>query len=146
VELDKVAGLTLTIENSGASTTQTVKMNGTTIELKVAGPGGTSTFTQSAEKIAIACKQFEVTAQETIALKSTGASTWHSDQTIALDAPQKVSASSVGTLALEGTQTATLSGTQTTVKADAALQLESSAVATLKGQLINVQGNLVTIG
>jgi hypothetical protein len=146
VELDKAAGLTVTIENAGGSTTQTVKINGTTIELKVAGPGGTSTFTQSAEKIAIACKQFEVTAEQTIALKSVGASTWHSDQTIALDAPQKVSASTMGTLALEGTQMATLSGTQATVKADAALQLECSAAATLKGQLINVQGSLVTIG
>lgn len=146
VELDKVAGLTVTIENAAASTTQTIKMNGVTIELKVAGPGGTSTFTQSAEKVAIACKQFEVTAEQTIALKSVGASTWHSDRSIALDAPQEVSASTVGSLTLEGTQAVTLSGAQTTVKADAALQLESSAVATLKGQLTNVQGSLVTIG
>lgn len=138
VELDKASGLTVTIENAGASITQTIKVNGTTLELKVAGPGGASTFTQSADKIAIACKQFEVTAEQTIALKSTGASTWHSDQSIALDAPQKISAATQGTLAL--------SGTQTTVKADAALQLESSAAATLKGQLTNVQGSLVTIG
>ncbi len=138
VELDKVAGLTVTIENASASTTQTIKIDGLTIELKVKGPGGASTFTQSADKIAIVCKQFEVTAEQTIALKSTGASTWHSDQSIALDAPQQVSASTVGTLSLQGTQT--------TVKADAALQLESAAAATLKGQLIGVQGNLVTIG
>lgn len=138
VELDKVAGLTVTIENAAASTTQTIKMNGLTIELKVAGPGGASTLTQSAEKIAVVCKQFEVTAEQTIALKSTGASTWHSDQSIALDAPQEVSASTTGTLTLEGAQT--------TVKADAVLQLESSASATLKGQLISVQGSLVTIG
>jgi hypothetical protein len=138
VELDKVAGLTVTIENAAASTTQTIKLDGLTIELKVAGAGATSTFTQSAEKISMVCKQFEVDAEQTIALKSMGASTWHSDQSIALDAPQKVSASTVGTLSLEGTQT--------TVKADAALQLESSAAATLKGQLISVQGSLVTIG
>lgn len=138
VELDKVAGLTVRIENAGASTTQTIKLNGTTLELKVTGPGGTSTFTQSAEKIAIACKQFEVTAEQTIALKSVGASSWHSDQSIALDAPQKVGLSTVGTLALQGTQTS--------VKGDAALQLESSAAATLKGQLTSVQGSLVTIG
>lgn len=138
VELDKVTGLTVTIENAGASITQTVKANGTTIELKVAGPSGASTYTQSAEKIAIVCKQFEVTAEQTISLKSTGASTWHSDQSIALDAPQKVSASTQGSLSL--------SGTQASVKADAALQLESGAAATLKGQLTNVQGNLVIIG
>lgn len=138
VELDKVAGLTVTIENAASSITQTVKVNGTTIELKVAGPSGASTYTQSADKVAIACKQFEVNAEQTISLKSMGASTWHSDQSIALDAPQKLSASTQGTL--------DLSGTQTTVKADAALQLESSAAATLKGQLTNVQGNLVVIG
>jgi hypothetical protein len=146
VELDKVAGLTVTIENAGASTTQTVKMNGVTIELKVAGPAGTSTITQSAEKVAVVCKDFEVTAERTIKLKSNGPSTWHSDQSIALDAPQEVSASTVGSLTLEGTQAVTVSGAQTTVKADAALQLESSAVATLKGQLTNVQGSLVSIG
>ncbi len=138
VELDKTLGLTVTIENASASTTQTVKVNGLTIELKVQGPDATSTFTQSADKIALVCKQFEVTAEQTIALKSVGASTWHSDQSIALDAPQKVAVSTVGTLTLEGTQT--------TVKAKAALELESSAAATLKGQLIGVQGNLVTIG
>jgi hypothetical protein len=146
VELDKVAGLTVTVENADASTKQTVKMNGVTIEIQVAGPGGTSKFTQSAEKIAITCKQFEVTAEQTIALKSTGASTWHSDQSIALDAPEKLSASTVGTLNLEGKAEVTLSGAQTTVKADAALQLESAAMATLKGQLTNVGGSQVIIG
>lgn len=146
VELDKVAGLTVTVENAAASTTQTVKMNGVTIELKVVGTGGTSTITQSAEKVAVVCKDFEVTAERTIKLTSVGASSWHSDQSIALDAPQEVSASSVGTLTLEGTQSVTVSGTQATIKADAALQLESSAVATLKGQMTNVEGGLVSIG
>ena len=146
VELDKVAGLTVTIANADASTTQTVKMNGLTIELKVAGPAATSTITQSAEKVAIVCKQFEVTAQETIALKSVAASTWHSDESIALDALQKLSASTPGTLSLEGTQTATLSSIAATVKADAELKLTSSAMATLKGALTNVQGDLVLIG
>jgi hypothetical protein len=137
VELDKAAGLTVTIENPSGSTTQTIKVNGTTIELKVEGPSGASTFTQSAEKIALVCKQFEVTAEQTISLKSTGASTWHSDQSLALDAPQKVSLATQGTLSL--------AGTQATVKADAVLQLESSGAATLKGQLTNVQGSLVNI-
>jgi len=146
VELDKAAGLTVTILNADASITQTVKMNGTTIELKVAGSAATSTITQSAEKVAIVCKQFEVTAEETIALKSTGASTWHSDASIALDATQKVSASTPGTLTLEGTQTANLSSASATVKGDAELQLVSSASATLKGAMTNVQGNLVLIG
>jgi phage baseplate assembly protein gpV len=146
VELDKVGGLTVTVENADSSTTQTVKMNGTTIELKVEGPAGTSTITQSADKVAVACKDFEVTAEGTIKLTSSGASSWHSDQTIALDAPQKVSASSSGTVSLEGTQSVTVSGTQATIKADATLQLESSAAATFKGQMTSVEGNLVTIG
>ncbi len=96
VELDKVAGLTVTVENAAASTTQTVKMNGVTIELKVTGPAGTSTYTQSAEKVAVVCREFEVTAERTISstvrrrvLGGTAISR------SALDAPQEVSASSV---------------------------------------------------
>lgn len=146
VELDKNAGLTVTVENASASTTQTVKMNGVTIELKVVGPGGTSTITQSAEKVKIACKQFEVEAQETISLKSALGSTWKSDQSIAIEGTQSATLSTPGSLKLEGTQMATLTSTLTTVKADAALKLESSAVATLKGAMTNVQGNLVSIG
>jgi len=137
VELDKSAGLTVTIENASASVTQTIKVNGTTIELKVAGPSGASTITQGAEKVAIVCKQFEVTAEQTISLKSTGASTWHSDSSVELSAAQKLSASTQGTLDLKGTQAA--------MKADAVLDLQSAATATLKGQLTNVQGSLVTI-
>lgn len=146
IELDKNAGLTVTVENANSSVTQTVKLNGTTIELKVSGPSGTSTFTQSADKIAIACKDFEVVAQRSIKLSSSGPSSWHSDQSIALDAPQAVSASTVGSLTLEGTKEVTVSGGQATVKANVTLQLESSALTTLKGQMTNVQGNLVNIG
>ena len=146
IELDKKSGLTVTIANAAASTTQTIKLNGLTLELKVDGPGGTSTFTQSAEKIAIACKQFEVKAEETIALQSVGESSWKSDRSIALSGMEKIGLSTPGSLTLEGQQMANLSGAQTTVKADAALKLESSALASLKAQMTQVQGSLVTIG
>jgi phage baseplate assembly protein gpV len=136
----------VTVENAGASTTQTIKVNGVTIELKVNGPGGTSTITQSAQKVSVACKQFEVIAEETISLKSTLGSTWKSDLSIDLEGTQKISASTPGSLALDGKTMATLSSAQVTVKADAVLQLESSAMAALKGALTSVQGNLVTIG
>ena len=146
IELDKNAGLTVTIANADASTTQTIRLNGVTLELKVAGPGGTSTFTQSAEKIAIVCKQFEVKAEETIALHSVGASSWQSDRSIALSGTEKIGLSTPGSLTLEGQQMANLSSAQTTVKADAVLKLESSALASLKAQMTQVQGSLVTIG
>src|SRR5689334_21084087 len=81
IEMDKTAGITVTVVNADASITQTIVMDGTKIEISVAGDSATSTITQTSEKIAIACKQFEVTADETITMTSTKASSWTSQDT-----------------------------------------------------------------
>jgi hypothetical protein len=185
IEMDKAAGLTVTIANADGKITQTVKMDGTMIELKVAGDQATSVIQQVADKITITCKQFEVKAEETIALSSGKASTWKSgdaltvqsakDMTLSSDANvsvsgQKISAEGQTEVSLTGASTsklslasagatvssggklelsqaqAAMSGVQVQVKADGMMSLESSGVATLKGSLTNVQGNLVNLG
>jgi hypothetical protein len=80
LELNKAKGqgLILTIVNADDNITQTVQMDGTQMRFKVQGPGGTSTITQKDDSIAIACKTFSVTADETITCTSTGASTYES--------------------------------------------------------------------
>ena len=56
-------GLTLTIFNKDDEVTQTVTMDGTTLTLTVAkGDDLKSTFTQTADTIAIKCKTFTVEA------------------------------------------------------------------------------------
>jgi hypothetical protein len=149
VQLDKTNGngITVTIENADANITQTITMNGTTITLKVAGDAATSTITQGAEKVSIHCKQFEVTADETITLKAA--------QKLAAEGGTEASLTGAGasslTLAgagatLKGAPKLSASALEVEVKADAALDLSASGPATLKGAITNVQGNLVNLG
>ena len=45
-------------------------------------------ITQSAEKVSVACKQFEVKAEETVSISSGKASTYHSDTTLDVKSAQ----------------------------------------------------------
>lgn len=131
IEMDKAAGITVTVANADASITQTIKMNGTSIVTTVAGSAATSTITQDQSKISIACKQFEVTAEETITLSSTQASTYKSGAALTVQSAAGMTLKSDATVA---------------VKANASLSAEASGVTTLKGSVTNVQGNLVNVG
>src|SRR5690242_7053330 len=82
IEMDKKDGLTVTINNENGKVKQTIKMDGTTITLTVAGESATSTTTQDSSKISIACKQFELKAEETISISSGKASTYKSDDAL----------------------------------------------------------------
>jgi hypothetical protein len=185
VELDKVTGIKVTIENADAKITQSIAMNGTTVVISVKSDSAESTITQTAEKIAIACKQFEVTASETVTITSTKASTWTSQDTLAvksakdltLTSDADVSSSGVnvkatgstsaaidgagsqvklestaatvstsGKLSLSGQMETAISGGMVEVKADGLLTVESTAMATFKGQMTAIQGSLVTLG
>src|SRR5581483_6512448 len=80
VELDKTAGVTVTVENKDDGITQTFHCDGTQIQTIVKGNDATSTITQKQDSIKIECKAFEVDA-ETITCKSTKATSHHSDDT-----------------------------------------------------------------
>ena len=170
IEMDKKDGLTVTIRNDDGNVTQTIKMNGTTIELKVVDAQATSTITQSAAKVSVACKQFEVKAEETVFVSSGKTSTYESGTDMTLKSDTQIAATGQNAIALTGGTTsklelaaaaaklsgtnvdltgqAQLSGKAPTVelKSDGILNLESSGMATLKGSLTSVKGSLVNVG
>lgn len=185
VVMDKDGGVTVTVENASDKITQTIEMNGTSIVMTVRGSDATSTVTQTAAKVAIACKQFEVVASETITMTSSKASTFKSDDTfdvksakdmvlasdkdisasgqqITVTGKTKVSLSGGGQSTLDlsasaaklasldvevaGQTQVSVKGAMVAVKADASLNAESSGVATVKGSVTNIQGQLVNVG
>jgi hypothetical protein len=178
IEMDKIAGLTVTIDNPDDSIKQTVTMNGTTIVLKVVGGDATSTITQDQKKISIACTQFELKATETVDVSSGKASTYKSDDTMTLQSAKDMTQKSDANVSVSGQKIAVegqtevaitgasqnkltlasagatlaavpklaMSGTQVEVKADATFNAEASGIATVKGAMTNIQGDLVNIG
>jgi hypothetical protein len=192
VELDKVKGITVTVDNEDGKITQTVTMDGTTLTIKVKGDKETSTYEQKQDSIKIKVKEYLLEA-ETITCKSTKATLHDSKDTftqtsskamkietqdkldikatmdasfkaqnINIEAQMKLGVKatmgismetsggefkvSALKLAMQATTTAELKGLKTDVKADTMLNLESSAMATLKGQLTQVSGSLVKLG
>lgn len=157
IEMDKAAGLTVTIKNADANITQTIKMDGTMIELKVAGESATSIIHQDSEKISITCKQFEVTAEETISMSSGQASTWTSDDTLTVESAKDMSLSSDANVSVSGqkiaatgdtevslsgasTSTVSLASAGATVSSGGKLEL-SQAQAAMSGVQVQVKAD-----
>ncbi len=80
VELDKVKGITVTVDNEDGKITQTVTMDGTTLTIKVKGDKETSTYEQKQDSIKIKVKEYLLEA-ETITCKSTKATLHDSKDT-----------------------------------------------------------------
>jgi phage baseplate assembly protein gpV len=170
VEVDKTGGITVTVTNADGKIEQTLVMNGVSVELTVKGDSATSTIIQTADKVLVRCKQFEVEASETIHLKSTKPCTLSSGDTLTIEAAKAISVTSGSKIAVSakeslvasGQMGVSLSSPQKVVlssqaklsfegaviegKAQGMLNLESSGLATLKGNLTNVQGALVNLG
>jgi hypothetical protein len=157
IEMDKAAGLTVTIANADAKITQTIKMDGTMIQLKVAGEQATSIIQQDSEKITITCKQFEVKAEETIDLASGKASTWKSDDTLTAQSAkdmtlksdanvsvsgQKIAAEGKTEVSLSGASSSTISlaSAGATVSSGGKLELSQSQAA-MSGVQVQVKAN-----
>lgn len=155
VELAKTGGVTVTVNNADDKTTQTIIMDGSKIEIKVAGDSASSTITQTAEKIAIACKQFEISAEETITVKSGKASSWKSDDTFAVnstkdasvvsDANATITAKKVGVegqtevgLMACGQHKLTLASAGATLATPTKLALEGQAQIAAKGAMVQI--------
>lgn len=63
VELSKDRGITIEVVDADTGITQSIRMDGTTLIMKVVGKDATSTFTQTADGIAINCKNFSIEAE-----------------------------------------------------------------------------------
>lgn len=170
VEVDKAGGITVKVTNVDGKIEQTLVMNGVSVELTVKGESASSTISQTAEKVQVRCKQFEVVASETIDLRSSKPCTLSSGDTLTIDATKAmtltsgskidvsakqalsvsgqmgISLSSPQKVALSSQAQLTFEGAMIEGKAQGMLNLESSGLATLKGSLTNVQGTLVNLG
>lgn len=142
IEMDKNDGLTVTIVNGDANITQTIKMNGTTIELKVAGQQATSVITQSAEKVSVSCDEFEVKANKTVSISSGQASTYKSDDTLTIQSAKDMTQKSDANIDVSGqkitvtgqTEVALTGGSQSKVDLAAAAAKVSGTQVELAGQ------------
>ena len=121
-------GLTLTIFNKDDEITQTVRMDGTTLTLTVAkGDDLKSTFTQTADTIAIKCKTFTLDADETITCTSKKASTYKSDDTLTLESTKEMTLTGKDKLAITSAKDMSLGS-------KAKLDLESTSDLSLTSQ------------
>lgn len=127
IELDKQNGVTITVENEEGKINQTFGMNGETITIICAGNENSSTITQKADSIAIACKSFTLEA-ETIDCRSSGKTTHRSDKEFTASSGNKMSLSSGSDLVAESDATVTITGLE--VKETARQGLSFSGLTT----------------
>ena len=166
VELSKLQGIILTVENADADICQTIVMNGTSITTTVEGPDETSVMTQDQESIAIQCKRFEIDAK-TITCKSSGKTEFSSGEDFSLDSQANVNVKAAmdadyeamnatfkgqmntevkGTnVKLVGDAGAELSSPMTKVEATGKLDVTAGGIANIKGSVVNI-GGLVKMG
>jgi hypothetical protein len=142
IELDKVKGATITIDNPDAKISQTVSLDGTSLTLKVVGDKATSTYVQTQDQIHVTVDDFRLDAK-TITITSSQASSWKSEDTfcaesskdLTLKTSSKLNAEAAGDAKLSGDNTtllaksaATIEGMNTTVKGSTALKGEGAKV------------------
>ena len=159
LELDKIKGIILTVENGDGNITQTIVMDGTSITTTVKGAQATSTITQKQDSIAIDCKTFTLNA-ESITCKSTGKTSHESGQDFDVKSSNNLNVSATNaakytalnttlestaetkvngaTLKFSGTASAELKGPMITLDATGILDLKSSGIANLKGSLVKI--------
>ncbi len=136
ITLDKTNGITVEVEDPAAGATQTLFLSKDAIISTVKGAGGTSTVTQKADSVAIACKKFSVDADE-INCTSKMASSYVAKTTMAVSGTQQVSVDGL---------TAEYAGTTVSVKAKGVLSAEASGAATVKGSIVSLSAPQVMLG
>ena len=116
IELDKMTGAKVTIENADGKITQTIHMDGTKITTKVQGEKDTSTIEQIADTITVTVKNFNVHAEK-VTIKSSKQSVWESGDTLDVKSAKAMTIKSDATQALEATQDASYKGMNIAIKA-----------------------------
>ncbi len=157
IELHKTKGVTVTVEDAQAKTSQTVVLDGTSLVFTCKDQQHTSTITQKSDSIEVKCKSFTVDA-ETVALKSQKASTWDSDDKLSLTSKSDFAVSSStkasvkgkkevslsgAKLAAEGTNQASLSGGKVSVKGDNKAEVNGASVEVAARMTLDLKGMIV---
>src|ERR1700759_3911754 len=133
VELSKARSISVKVENADAGITQTVTMDGTTLILKGAGQDNTSTFTQTADSIAIKCTAFSIEADNTITCTSKKATKHQSDDLMTLQSTKDLTLTSSAKLVQSADSDLTLAG--------ANIKATAQSAASIKGLTAEVAGD-----
>ena len=135
IELDKVKGITVQVDNADDQITQTVVMDGTSITITVKGPQETSTFVQKQDSIVVTVKDLTFDT-DTITMKSKGVSQWTSQDTLTVKSTKDMTFTSSAKL----TQTAT---SDAKLASSANVAIEATSKLAMKG---NMGAEMVTSG
>ena len=146
LEMSKERGVTITVANADGQITQTLHMDGTAVTLTVKGASETSTWTQKAESIAISCKDFTLSASDSITCTAAKTATYRStegDTTITSGAKLVQEATgdasvSAANVALAATRAASMKGSSVEVAGTQSLALKGAAQASLAGAKVSV--------
>lgn len=146
LEMSKERGVTITVANAEGEITQTLTMDGTTVTLTVKGASETSSWTQKAESIAIACKDFTLAASNSITCTAAKTASYASTEgdtkvTSGADLVQEATGDvsvSAANIALAATGAATMKGNTAAVTGQQSLALEGAAEASLTGAKVSV--------
>jgi len=147
IELNKQNGITITVTNTDASITQTVVMNGTSIETTCQGQENTSKITQLQDSITITCKDFSLQA-ETITCKSTKDTLHQSDQKVDIQSTQDMTLNSSANFTAQATSDAAVKGQNLTASATSeakvsgmTLSLSATQKAEMSGAQLSLSGS-----
>lgn len=136
IELSKVDGITITVDNADGKILQTIVMNGTSIVTTVKGNEKTSKITQLQDQVKIEVKDFIIEA-ETITCTSTGATAHKSEDTLSIESTKDMTVTSSAKLTATATADAKLTSS-------AKVDIEATADATFKGLNMTVEGTTAT--
>src|SRR5512140_2745539 len=124
IELDKVKGVTVKVEDPDGQITQTITMDSKSITTEMKNSSATSTIVQKAESVTVTCQDFKVDA-DTITLLSKKDSKWTSQQKLTVESTQDMTFTSSAKLTQSATQDAKLSSSaKVTVEATSDLALQ----------------------
>ncbi len=138
IELNKIGGIIITVDNKDGSITHTVVLNSDSITTTSKGDSATSTITQTPEKITMDCKTFELTA-DNILCKSKEATSFSSGSSFSIKSDSDFSVKS-------DSATSFTSGSNVSIKSDgdtsvdgANIKLSGSAQISATASLIKLQ-------
>lgn len=149
LEMSKERGVTVTVENADGKIVQTITMNGTSLVMKVKGEQEETSLTQTAEKVTISCKDFEVVARNSITCTATKTATHESkDGDTTIKSGAKLVHKAVGDVKVSGANVAITADSAATLKGNTieasgmqSLKLKGTAQAALEGAQVSVKAD-----
>ena len=129
VELNKIGGITITVDNKDGKITHTIVLSGDSVTTTSKGESETSSITQTPEKIAMKCKTFELSA-ETISCSSSDSTSLTSGSDFSIKSDSSFNA--------EAATTANVKAKEISIEGTS-IKLSGSAEISATGGIIKLQ-------